>query len=482
MDRAEKQKVILLCLLILGVSWFAYSGIGGFAGVRGLRDEAAKLEQERNTLQNEVRNAQQMVANLGRIKKEREALEAQLTELSRRLPTEAESASVLRSVETLAGKSGLMVGQVKRRANRKQELYVEIPMEVGVGGGYHDLLKFYATERARGEEPETDRADAVRRLLYWYLVTADAGADILSPHRYRVPLGNAPDVTASPLTSAEDALGWYDSERVNVIAAIRQAAAIGLHDVAWRLSGTLQPVFNRRDNWADCSIANRIGADSARRAGHRQGEAWVLQNLGQALARMRDKEALPVLEQALQIRREIDDRTGEAQTAISLGDAYHKLQGPEAARQHSARSLQVLRKVGNAALLGIGLNNHGEFCLELGRLDEAAECFREALGLAGTIGGYAQGFALHNLGRVHLESGRPDEAITSLTEAHRIHRASGDLIGQAVTLKHLGQARHAVGDDDEARQAWTAALAIYQSLEADPEVADISSALETLAG
>src|SRR5262245_20617377 len=142
MDRAEKQKVILLCLLILGVSWFAYSGLGGFAGVRGLRDEAAKLEQERNTLQNEVRNAQQMVANLGRIKKEREALEAQLTELSRRLPTEAESASVLRSVEMLAGKSGLMVGQVKRRANRKQELYVEIPMEVGVGGGYHDLLKF----------------------------------------------------------------------------------------------------------------------------------------------------------------------------------------------------------------------------------------------------------------------------------------------------------------------------------------------------
>jgi Tfp pilus assembly protein PilO len=45
-------------------------------------------------------------------------------------------------VETLAGKSGLTVGQVRRRPNRAQELYVEIPMEVGVGGGYHDLLKF----------------------------------------------------------------------------------------------------------------------------------------------------------------------------------------------------------------------------------------------------------------------------------------------------------------------------------------------------
>jgi type IV pilus assembly protein PilO len=142
MDRAERQQIILVCLLILGVGYFAWSGIAGFPGVKGLRDETAKLSVERDGLQREVSNAQQMVANLGRIKREREALEVQLRELSRRLPTEHESAAVLRSVETLAGKSGLTVGQVRRRPNRQQELYVEIPMEVGVGGGYHELLKF----------------------------------------------------------------------------------------------------------------------------------------------------------------------------------------------------------------------------------------------------------------------------------------------------------------------------------------------------
>jgi len=142
MDRAERQKVILVSLLILVVGYFAWAGIGAFAGVKGLRDETAKLQRERDDLQQQVTNAQQLVANLGRIKREREALEVQLRELSRRLPSEHESAQVLRSVETLAGKSGLTVGQVRRRPNRPQELYVEIPMEVGVGGGYHDLLKF----------------------------------------------------------------------------------------------------------------------------------------------------------------------------------------------------------------------------------------------------------------------------------------------------------------------------------------------------
>lgn len=142
MDRQERQKLILISLLIVAVGYFAWGGVGAFPGVRGLRDETAKLKLERDDLDRQVKNAQQMVANLGRIKREREALEAQLRELARRLPSEHESAQVLRSVETLAGKSGLTVGQVRRRPNRPQELYVEIPMEVGVGGGYHELLKF----------------------------------------------------------------------------------------------------------------------------------------------------------------------------------------------------------------------------------------------------------------------------------------------------------------------------------------------------
>ncbi len=142
MDREDRQKLLLICLLILGVGYFAWSGLAGFPGVRGLRDQSAKLERERDDLQQQVNNNLQLVANLGRVRREREALEVQLRELSRRLPSEHESAEVLRSVETLAGKSGLTVGQVRRRPNRPQELYVEIPMEIGVGGGYQQLLRF----------------------------------------------------------------------------------------------------------------------------------------------------------------------------------------------------------------------------------------------------------------------------------------------------------------------------------------------------
>ena len=142
MDRADRQKLLLVLLLAIIVGYVGYYGVGAFKGVSGFQAEAAKLRQDRDELQQQVESATILVANLDRIRKEREALEIQLRELSRRLPSEHESVQVLRSVETLAGKSGLTVNKVLRRPGKPQELYVEIPMEVLVGGSYGDLLKF----------------------------------------------------------------------------------------------------------------------------------------------------------------------------------------------------------------------------------------------------------------------------------------------------------------------------------------------------
>lgn len=144
MDRPDLKSLILIGVLILVVAYFGYNGLGAFnyPGVAGWQAEAAKLEAERNKLKANIESAQLMVANLDKVKKDREMLEAQLKELVKRLPGERESAEVLRSVESLAGRSGLTLGGVKRRPVRTQELYAELPMEVGLGGGYPDVVKF----------------------------------------------------------------------------------------------------------------------------------------------------------------------------------------------------------------------------------------------------------------------------------------------------------------------------------------------------
>jgi Tfp pilus assembly protein PilO len=144
MERAELKNLVMIGLLIVAVFYVGWYGFGpiNWPGVASWRADAEKLLVERKKLETSVQSAQLQVANLDKIRKEREALEVQLKEISKRLPGERESAEVLRSVESLAGRSGLTLAGVKRRPTRSQELYAELPMEVGVGGGYQELVRF----------------------------------------------------------------------------------------------------------------------------------------------------------------------------------------------------------------------------------------------------------------------------------------------------------------------------------------------------
>lgn len=347
---------------------------------------------------------------------------------------------------------------------------------------FHDLLRVYATERAQDEESEADRTEAVGRLLRWYLETGEAAADAVSPRRYRVPREPAaPGHPPLGFASVEEALAWYGDERANVVTATRQAAAAGLHDIAWRLPPNLFPLFNRWSNWTDCVTSHRVAAESVRKVADRLGEAWVLNTLGWSLARLRDEEAFGYLEQALAIRRELGDTRGEAQSAIGLGEGYLKVRGPgEEAVKYLRLATDLLRPTDMLSLRAVALNNLGEVYLDLGDLDAAAECCAEARDIWREIGGYGEGWALHNLGRVYLGLGRVDDAATSLTDAIGAHRASGDFVGQATALKYLGQARLAAHDPGEARNSWTQALSIFEQIDERAEAAEVAAALASL--
>jgi DNA-binding SARP family transcriptional activator/tetratricopeptide (TPR) repeat protein len=344
---------------------------------------------------------------------------------------------------------------------------------------FHDLLRVYATERAEAEEPEAARAEAVGRLLGWYLDTAEAAADTVSPHRYRVARELGPEShRALAPADTEEALAWYDDERANAVAATRQAAAAGLHEIAWRLPAALFPLVNRRSNWADGVTMLRVAAESGRSTGDGLGEALVLYQLGWALARLRDETAFGHLERAIAIRRELGDTIGEAQAAIGLGEAYLKIRGPSVeALRCMQLAVDLLRPTGASSLRGIALNNLGEVYWELGDPAAAAECYAQARDIYHEVGGHSEGHVLHNLARVYLHIDRIDDAIACLQDAIPQHRLHGDLVGEAHALKHLGQAYEKTGDLGSAQASWTAALAIFEQVDETAEVAGVAAAL-----
>ncbi len=347
---------------------------------------------------------------------------------------------------------------------------------------FHDLLRVYAAERAAADLLAAERDAAIVRLFTWYMRTADAAATAVSPHRYSLPLDAAQADDPRPgFADAQDAFGWYDSERGNLLAAIRQAAACGLHEVAWRLSAPLFSVFNRRGNWADLVTTHRIALDSVRHVRNRLGEAWVLNNLGQALGRKHLREGIDLLQQALDIRRDEGDRVGEAQAAHNLAEVQYLVNGPEVALPYLQQSLDVQRAVGHSALHGATLNNLGEIYLELGRLNESVDCLTEALPIFARIdSAHGQGHVLLNLGRVYLGLDRQGDALDCLHRALVIHRATGDRPNQALALKFLGQAQLSAGQVDNARESLSRALAVFTELGDGSHAAQIQSELASL--
>ncbi len=346
----------------------------------------------------------------------------------------------------------------------------------------HDLLRAYAAERARADDPPQAVDDAVWRVLDWYLRTADAAAAVVAPYRERVPLG-PPEPGCEPYVfgSAEEALDWSERERTNLVAATRQAASHGLHDIAWKLPVAATVCFDRLGYRAEWLTTHRIALDSVRELGDRRGEAWVLNNLGMVLGQQHVNDAVGYFEQALAILRETGDREGQARAANNLAFCYVILGRYEEAVPALLDALELQRDLGRQYGEAVALCNLGEAYVELGRHGEAITRSVEALAIVREVGSVRyEGYALDNLGRAHLALGHPAEAAEMFEQALAIHRTARDRYGEAQDLQRIGNAHAQAGRLAEAREPWTRALSLFEALGEDARSAELGVQLAEL--
>jgi DNA-binding SARP family transcriptional activator/Tfp pilus assembly protein PilF len=346
----------------------------------------------------------------------------------------------------------------------------------------HDLLRAYAAERAQADDPPQAVDDAVRRVLEWYLRTADAAAAVVAPYRDRVPLDPA-EPGREPLVfgTAEQALAWCEQERSNLVAATRQAAAHGLHDIAWKLPVAIAVCFDRHGYRAESLATHHMALASARELGDRPAEAWVLNNIAMVLGQQHVDDAIGYFEQALAVVREGGDRWAEARAANNLAFCYLILGRHEEAVGPLLDALQMQREVGRRYGEAVALTNLGDAYVELGRYDEAIARSQEALAIAREVDSARdQGYALYNLGRANLALGRLAEATDLFEQALAIHRAAGERSGEAQDLHRVGTAYAQAGRLTEARTAWMDARSLYEILGEDGPAADLRIQLEKL--
>ena len=347
---------------------------------------------------------------------------------------------------------------------------------------FHDLLLVYAAERAFADEAREVTYEAVHRIVAWYLHTASAANAVVAPQRDTVPLEPLPPgCTSLTFRDISGALDWSTQERANIVAATRQAADEGLHDIAWKLPVAVLGCFNALSYRAEWLASHLVALASAQRAGDRQAEAWVLNNLGMVCIQQRMDDAIGYFDQALAIGRDIGDRRAEAQAANNLADAYIELGRPEDALEPLKRTLALQIEVGHRYGQGVTLNNLGEAYLDLGRPEEAIDSIEQARSIfveIKTLRG--EGSVAHNLGRAYMDLGRPDEAVRYFRSALHIRQAAGERHGQALTLLFLGRAYRRLGRIDDARRTWADARVIFEDLGDEAQLAESRAELTSI--
>lgn len=125
---------ILLMALVLGGGYYFY-----------LSDLQASLEQQRaqeETLKQQFSSKAFQAANLEAYKAQMIEMEASFGALLRQLPSDTEVPGLLEDITHTGLGSGLEFEEIKLQPEVVQQFYIELPIQIKVVGGYHDLATF----------------------------------------------------------------------------------------------------------------------------------------------------------------------------------------------------------------------------------------------------------------------------------------------------------------------------------------------------
>jgi tetratricopeptide (TPR) repeat protein len=332
---------------------------------------------------------------------------------------------------------------------------------------FHDLLRMYAADQARAEEPVEESRLAVRRVLLWYLHTADQALATLVPAARRPPLTTlGMSVPASTFQDYAEASNWFEDERPSLRAAVRVAEEMAIHEVAWQIPAVLYPVYAERNQFDEWVTTSFIALGAVRQLDERAGEAEILESLGKAHTQAANRQlGVEFQTAALVIRRDIGDRFGELVSMNAIGLAQLRGRELDAALASFRETNAIANELGNDYWTAISLNNVANVRIELEQFDLAQPLLNQALSIYRRLGiRGSQGDALRGLSHVHRGLGQPEQAASLIQEALTIARQADNHAWEGFWLIEYGRVLLALGNPAEALTSFQGAAQIQRRL------------------
>ncbi len=348
----------------------------------------------------------------------------------------------------------------------------------------HDLLRRYAAELAGQTDSPADRAAALGRLLGWYAEQAVRTARVLSPGSLIRSLIPVPPADPEDTSDPEQAHDWFETEQANLVAAVRQAARLGLDEIAAQIAVAMFDFFQRAPYPENRLVVYEIGVASARGVGNDSVLSFLLTKLGTAYGESgRFAAAQACRSEALAASRRAGDKASEAVVLTGIVIDLLRQERFEEGLRYLRMVLAIHTDLGMERHVGITLNNMGYVLLGLKRPEEALEHLHEALALQQRIDErHALGATFATLGDVYLSLGRLEEAVEHYRRARAAqHGTQREHADQADVLYGLATALGRLGRGDQERDALLTALPILDRI-GDPRAGEVRSRLAELPG
>ena len=368
------------------------------------------------------------------------------------------------SAEATAALAGTSPGAVREALELLQDEHLLLQR---VPGRYelHDLLKQYSTECCAADEPPADALSAELRLMHWYLKAVDAANAALANTDHPVSPAGGPDCGDPPaFDSYDQALAWLDQEAHSITAIVPTAFDRGSHDLAWRAAVSLRWYFRLRTHLESWVRTHELALESVRILGDDPARARVLNSLVVMHIERRDyQESLACGEQVVRIHRASGDDVGLLSGLINLSVSLLNLQRLSESIGASEEAEAIARRQGDTRRIGLALSNKAYSQSLAGDLEAAAATNLQALTLSRESGDrIGEGITLNNLGDVHIARRDWESALDCFRQALQVRRDLDHRKHQAESLQDIGDALSELDRRQEAIEAWTQSLALYE--------------------
>ena len=125
---------MLVFALVIGLGVYFY-----------ITDKEAVLEKEvrqESGLKSQVTIKTAQVASLAQLRQQMADVKGRFAELLKQLPTEKEVPGLLEDITEIGRSSGLDIQSISLAAEKKNEIFIELPINIQVSGTYHQMGQF----------------------------------------------------------------------------------------------------------------------------------------------------------------------------------------------------------------------------------------------------------------------------------------------------------------------------------------------------